>query len=60
MLVYHPGVEAGTVCRDLVCLTDVTATILALAGCAVPGYMDAQVLPDLGLPGETRRERLRE
>jgi len=58
MLVHHPGVEAGTVCRDLVCLTDVTATILALAGCAVPGYMDAQVLPDLGLPGETRRERV--
>mgnify|MGYP005858466639 FL=1 len=40
------------------CATAVTATILALGGCAVPGYMDSIPLPGLGLPGESRRERI--
>ena len=58
MLVRHPDMEGTTVRQDLVCLTDVTATILGLAGCPVPGYMDARPLPGMGLPGEAPRERV--
>ena len=55
LLVRHPGIEESIVCRNLVGLTDVTATLLSLAGCDVPGYMDSIPLPGLDLPGEKPR-----
>jgi len=54
-----PGATSGTVRDDLVVLTDVTATLLALAGMDVPAHMDARPLPGLGLPGaEQGRDHL--
>lgn len=44
-----PDTGNGRVADDLVTLTDVTSTILSLAGCQVPAYMDSQPLPTLGL-----------
>jgi arylsulfatase len=44
-----PGVAAGTVCDDLVTLTDITATLLEFGGCSRPDHMDARPLPTLGL-----------
>ena len=41
---------AGDVRDELVTLTDVTATMLAFAGCDRPDYMDARPLPVPGLP----------
>jgi len=58
MLVRHPDIMQPVTCQDLVTLTDVTATMLALAGCAVPGYMDAQPLPALGLTDDAPREKV--
>ncbi|MBT6147090.1 MAG: sulfatase-like hydrolase/transferase [Gemmatimonadetes bacterium] len=59
MLVRWPGrADPGTVRDDLVTLTDVTATMLASAGCEVPSYMDSQPLPGLGLPGESSNDML--
>ena len=54
MLVRPPGGAAGAVRDDLVCLTDVTATLLAASGHGVPEYMDARPLPGLGLPAILR------
>jgi arylsulfatase A-like enzyme len=45
----QPGVTAGTICDDLVTLTDVTATLLELGNCPRPDYMDSRPLPELGL-----------
>jgi arylsulfatase A-like enzyme len=42
----------------LATLSDVTATILGLAGCPIPAHMDSLPLPGLGLPGETFRDRV--
>ena len=58
MLVRHPAIKSPVDCQDLVTLTDVTASILELAGCQVPGYMDSRPLPALGLPGEAPREKV--
>jgi arylsulfatase A-like enzyme len=59
MVVRQPGAaQAGTVRRDLVALTDVTATLLALGGHQVPDYMDARPLPGLGLEGESAHQHL--
>ena len=52
------GRRAGEVRGDLVALTDVTATLLALSGCGVPDYMDSRPLPGLGLEGEAQKETL--
>ncbi|HEV2123422.1 MAG TPA: sulfatase-like hydrolase/transferase [Chloroflexota bacterium] len=41
---------------DLVTLTDVTATLLTLAGLPVPAYMDSRPLPGIGLAGASGRE----
>lgn len=57
MIVRLPG-HAATVRDELVELTDVTATLLALAGCEVPAHMDSAPLPGLGLAGATPRERI--
>ncbi len=58
LLVRAPGNAEGTTCLDLVELRDVTATILALAGCDLPDYMDAQPLPTLGLEGPSPRTHI--
>ncbi len=49
MIVRIPGKAGETVHDDLVTLTDVTSTLLALGGCDVPTYMDSRPLPGLGL-----------
>ena len=48
LVVRLPGCEAA-VREELVTLTDVTATLLGLAGCEVPSYMDSRHLPGLGI-----------
>ena len=58
LLVRHPEIAESIHSPDLVTLTDVTATILALAGCPVPGYMDSVPLPCLDLSCEQKRERI--
>jgi arylsulfatase A-like enzyme len=55
MIVRVPGCERRTR-EDLVTLQDVTATMLALAGCEVPGYMDSAPLPGLDLLDPAERE----
>ena len=56
LLVRTPGDDrAAAVRADLVQLGDVTATLLALASVAVPGYMDSRPLPGLGLGRSTAR-----
>lgn len=49
MLVRHPDITEAAVSDALVTLTDVTATMIALAGKQVPAYADAQPLPGIGL-----------
>ena len=56
MLVSHPELQESHVCPDLVTLTDVTATILGIAGCKIPAYMDAAPLPGLGIVNEISRD----
>ena len=56
LIVHVPRTEEAAVCQDLVSLSDVTATMLCLAGCDVPGYMDSIPLPGLGLPRPAPRE----
>jgi len=51
LLVRQPSMAGATTCSDLVTLTDVTATMLTIAGCEIPPYMDSLPLPGLG-PGE--------
>ncbi len=61
LLVSRPedrAAEAGTVRDDLVALTDVTATLLGLAGVTPPLYMDSRPLPGTGIDGATERDRL--
>ena len=58
LLVRAPGKEEGSTCSDLVELRDVTATMLALAGCDLPGYMDSRPLPGLGLNGPPPRSHI--
>jgi arylsulfatase A-like enzyme len=48
-LLAHIPWHGSTVCSDLVTLSDVTATILRLAGCDIPDYMDSLPLPRLDL-----------
>ena len=58
LLVSAPGRARGATCSDLVELRDVTATMLTLAGCELPTYMDAQVLPGLDLGGPQVRSHI--
>lgn len=58
LIVSQPGAQGGTTNDDLVALTDVTATLLRLAGQAVPEYMDARPLPGIGIDGATARDHL--
>ncbi len=50
LIVSAPNAQKA-VCDSLVSLTDVTSTILAIAGCAAAGCRDSLPLPALGLPG---------
>lgn len=52
------GAASARTSADLVELTDVTATMLSLAGAKVPAYMDSRPLPGLGLPNAGGREHL--
>jgi arylsulfatase A-like enzyme len=58
MLVSLPSLDESRVCDDLVCLGDVTATLLHLAGCEIPAHMDSIPLPELGIPIEAPRTRV--
>jgi arylsulfatase len=47
---------APAVRDDLVTLTDITATLLALAGLPVPAHFDSRPLPGVGIPDATGRD----
>lgn len=42
MIVWGPGIKAGTVIDELVCTTDISASILHLAGAKIPDYMTSK------------------
>jgi arylsulfatase len=58
MVVSAPWLEGSTRNDELVCLTDVTATMLGFAGLEVPAHMDAIPLPGLGLQRSASHERI--
>ena len=58
MLIHGPGIDGGEVRDDLVELRDITATMLELAGCERPPYMDAQPAPGLGDSDGASRSRI--
>ncbi len=52
MIVWAPGiVEAGTVVDDMVCTTDISATVLKLAGAKIPEYMTSKPIFGVANPG---------
>ncbi|MFC0537690.1 sulfatase family protein [Pelagicoccus mobilis] len=58
MIVWGPGIiEAGTVVEELVSVTDITASILNLAGAEIPEYMTAR--PVFGVENPEFREYVR-
>lgn len=57
MIAAGPGIEPA-VRDDLVTLTDVTATLVAIGGAERPAFMDARPLPGLGLADDAPREHL--
>ncbi|MBN1246840.1 MAG: sulfatase-like hydrolase/transferase, partial [Anaerolineae bacterium] len=57
MIVRAPGGAPAT-CEDLVTLTDVTATLLLMAGVDVPAYMDSRALPGLSPDGALTRDHI--
>ena len=56
LIVRLPGSGDSLVCDEMVALSDVTATMLKLAGCEVPSHMDSRPLPALGIPDATGRD----
>ena len=58
MIVRAPHVDGGQTYNGVVELSDVTATLLALAGVDVPGYFDSTPLPALGLNADGARDRI--
>jgi arylsulfatase A-like enzyme len=56
LLVRFPDGSQTGVYDGLVTLGDVTATILALAGCPLPEYLDARPLPAIGLATPPRSQ----
>lgn len=58
MIVSVPWADGAKSRSDLVTLTDVTATILRLAGCDVPAHFDSVPLPNLGLAEETPHDHI--
>lgn len=58
MIVWAPGrIQPGTVIDDLVCTTDISATILQLAGAEIPDYITAK--PFLGTEHPHYRDYIR-
>ncbi|VGO20504.1 Arylsulfatase [Pontiella sulfatireligans] len=57
MIVWGPGIKAGTVVDELVCMTDISATILKLAGAHMPDYLDGH--PVFGVENPQYREYVR-
>jgi arylsulfatase len=57
LIVRQPG-HAEEAREDLVALTDITSTLLSMAGLEVPAYMDSIPLPGLGLEGAQPRDRI--
>lgn len=58
MIVWAPGrFEPGTVIDELVCTTDISATILKLAGAKIPDYITSQ--PFLGVDRPVYRDYVR-
>ena len=58
MLVRVPARGEGSVRSGLVELRDVAATMLSLARCDIPRYMDSRTLPGLGLGSPTPRKHI--
>jgi arylsulfatase len=58
LIVKLPGSSSARSVDSLVSLTDVTATITALAGVARSGWGDSIVLPELGLPQTRSRDHI--
>ena len=58
MIVRIPGAVGGGIRDEVVTLSDVTATMLALAGVEVPHYMGSRPLPGLGLANDTPRDAI--
>jgi len=54
LLVRLPGAAGTTSYSGLVSLSDVTGTVLCLAGCPSPAHMDSAVLLGLGLADKGR------
>ena len=48
LLVRLPWAQGSVTCPQLTSIGAITPSLLALAGCQVPAYMDAQPLPELG------------
>jgi arylsulfatase A-like enzyme len=58
LIVRLPGGAKAQTYSDLVELGDITATILAAAGCDLPTYMDSIPLPAIGLRQTSPRRRI--
>lgn len=58
LVVSLPSSREAATCDDLVALTDVTASMLHLAGVTPPSFMDCQPLPGIGIAGATGRDHL--
>jgi arylsulfatase A-like enzyme len=58
LLVRIPSSAGAVVAREPTSIEDITATLLALAGCEVPSYMDSRPLPHVGLPGAAPRDHV--
>jgi arylsulfatase A-like enzyme len=56
LLVRFPDGSQRGLYDGLVTLGDVTATLLALAGCSLPAYLDSRPLPGLGLTTTPREQ----
>jgi arylsulfatase A-like enzyme len=57
MIVRGPGIQPGTVVDELVCMTDISATILKLAGAEMPDYLDGK--PVFGVENPQYRDYVR-
>lgn len=58
LVVSAPGMVGAERRVDKVILTDVMPTLLAFAGCDIPGYVDAHPLPGLHCTGEVERDTI--
>ncbi len=58
LLVRLPERSETKTWEDPVSIEDITATILSLGGCDIPGYFDSRLLPGLGIDGDSVREEV--